>query len=65
MTEFSEGKILLSVAEAAAYLGMTKNMVYELTETEGFPVMRFRRRKFIYKDKLNRWIEENAEKRIF
>ncbi|MFN6430853.1 helix-turn-helix domain-containing protein [Eubacterium callanderi] len=59
-----ENKPVLSVLEASEYLGMPRNKVYDLCKIKGFPVITIGRRKFIPKEKLNEWLNDNAGKTI-
>ncbi|HIS51506.1 MAG TPA: helix-turn-helix domain-containing protein [Candidatus Onthomonas avicola] len=55
------GRILYSVNETAAVMGLGENTVYELTERAGFPVLKFGSLKKIPARALDRWIEEQLE----
>lgn len=59
-----ENKPVLSVLEASQYLGMPRNKVYDLCRIKGFPVILIGRRKFIPKEKLNEWINDQTGKQI-
>lgn len=49
-------KAILSVAELASFLGVSKTIAYRLTASEGFPVLRLGKRILIPMDGLTEWI---------
>ena len=52
---------LLTVQEAAAYLGRTKGSIQHVVADGGLPVVRFDRRVFLDIQDLDRWIERNKQ----
>lgn len=53
-------KLALSVAEAAAVLGVSKPTVYELLRKEGFPRLKVGTRTLIPKQGLEAWVSEQT-----
>ena len=54
-------KIALSVAEAAALLGVSKPTMYDMTHIKGFPAIRFgKRRTLISRARLIEWFEKQC-----
>jgi excisionase family DNA binding protein len=53
---------LLTVEQAAAYIGRTKNAVQYMTAARKIPVVRDGRRVFLDLRELDRWIEQNTER---
>lgn len=49
-------KAILSVAELASFLGVSKTVAYRLAASEGFPVLRLGKRILIPMDGLTEWI---------
>ena len=63
-----DGKIqprLLTVKQAAEYLGRTKAAVQHMVAARRVPVVRDGRRIFLDVQELDRWIEQNTEKAEF
>ena len=54
--------LMLSVAEMAAALGISRAGAYELARSEGFPALRIGTRIVIPKDKLQEWVDKQTEK---
>ncbi len=54
--------VLLTPKETQAVLRCSLPKVYELTESEGFPVVRLGRKKLIPRASLLLWIEQQAGK---
>ena len=54
--------LMLSVPEMAAALGISRAGAYELARSEGFPALRIGTRIVIPKDKLQEWVDKQAEK---
>lgn len=54
-------KMALSVAEAAAELGVSRVTMYQIVKREDFPVARIGSRLLIPREKLQRWLEKQAE----
>ena len=59
-TSYDELPLMLSVAEVAAVLGISRAGAYELVRSEGFPALRIGSRIVVPKDKLRAWIDANA-----
>ena len=59
-------KLTVSVAEAAQMLGISRNSMYDLTESAGFPVIRAGTRKVIPIAEFKQWIgrQRNAEEEV-
>lgn len=55
-------RLTLSVAEAAAVVGISVRGMYNLVKTQGFPTIRIRNRLLVSAPGLTRWLEEQAEK---
>ncbi|MEG2013832.1 MAG: helix-turn-helix domain-containing protein [Anaerovoracaceae bacterium] len=60
----NEAKPVFTAYETAEYLGMSLNRIYDLCKTKDFPVMKIGRRKYIPKEKLDEWINENVGKTV-
>lgn len=54
--------LMLSVPEMGAALGISRAGAYELARSEGFPALRIGTRIVIPKDKLQEWVDKQAEK---
>jgi excisionase family DNA binding protein len=52
---------LLTVEQAAAYIGRTKEAVQHMTAARKIPVVRDGRRVFLDVKELDRWIDQNTE----
>ena len=59
MTE--NGKLLLSVTEAARLLGISRNLAYSLISEGRLPSIRLGRRVLVARQALERWIERQIE----
>lgn len=57
-------KIGLNVTEAAALLGVSRPTMYQLIRRADFPAARIGGRVLIPRDKLQLWLEQQAEARI-
>lgn len=55
-------KIGISVDEACKLLGIGKNLMLKLTQVNGFPAIRFKRKIIINKELLPIWFNENCGK---
>ena len=53
-------KLTYTVVEAAAALGVSKTVMYQIIRTEGFPVIAVGNRRLIPIESFKRWIEERA-----
>lgn len=60
----SDGKLTLTVEEAAKQTGLGINKMYELVNAKGFPAISVGRRKLIVKSKFIEWLEDNIGKRF-
>jgi excisionase family DNA binding protein len=54
-------RVALSIAEAAAALGVSKPTVYTLIKRPGFPVFRVGGRQLISSDGLRDWVQRQVE----
>jgi excisionase family DNA binding protein len=54
-----DGKLTLTVEEAARQTGLGLNKMYELVNAKGFPAITVGRRKLIVKSKFIEWLEDN------
>lgn len=57
-------KIGLNISEAAKLLGISKQLMAELTRQKDFPCVRFKRRVVINRQKLENWFIENSNRNI-
>ncbi|MBQ8248521.1 MAG: helix-turn-helix domain-containing protein [Clostridia bacterium] len=56
-------KLTINVPELAKLLGISRPVAYELTKREGFPAIRIGERRIIIPvDKLNEWLDREAER---
>lgn len=55
-------RLVLTVPEAADLLGISKNLMYELTRREDFPILRVNTRKLIPKNAFYKWLDKQAER---
>ena len=55
-------KLTLSVAEAAAVVGISVRYMYDLVKTDGFPTIQVGRRLLVSAKGLERWLEEQSQK---
>ena len=60
-TNLEELPLTLKAHEAAAGLRISKSNVYELARTESFPAIRIGNRVVIPRDKLIKWMNNQAE----
>lgn len=56
-------KATFTVKELSQYMGVSLALAYELTEREGFPLLRMGRKKVIPIEQLNRWMNEQCQKK--
>jgi excisionase family DNA binding protein len=54
------GPILLSVKDAAAHLGISRGMIYELLNRDEIESLQIGRRRLISREALNRFVETNS-----
>lgn len=57
-------RLTLSVAEAAEQLGVCTKVVYSLTHTDGFPVIKLGRRTRISRVGLYEWVRKHEQRRV-
>lgn len=50
--------VTITVAEAAAYLGVSTDTLYDMVRRKEIPHIRIRRRIFFRRDTLDRWLEQ-------
>lgn len=55
MEQIDQGKISLTVDEAAKVLGVGKNFMLELAKMDGFPAIKFKRKILINREQLIKW----------
>ena len=55
-------KKTLSVAEAAAVVGISTRYMYDLVKTKGFPTIQIGRRLLVSAKGLEQWLDEQAQK---
>ena len=60
-TSYDDLPLMLSVAEVAAVLGISRAGAYELTRSSGFPALKIGSRIVVPKDKFLAWIDANSE----
>ena len=53
-------KVGLNIKEAAELLGVSKQLMSQLSKQKGFPCLRFKRRIVINKQKLLEWFDERS-----
>lgn len=56
-----ETKRILTTAETAAFLGVSKERVYSLAKTGGLPYFRSNRKLFFERNKLTEWIMDRIK----
>ena len=59
-TSYEELPLMLSVAEVAAVLGISRAGAYELARSSGFPALKIGSRIVVPKDKFLAWIDANS-----
>ena len=59
-TSYNELPLMLSVAEVAAVLGISRAGAYELTHSDSFPTLKIGSRIIVPKDKFLAWIDTNS-----
>ena len=52
----------LNALQISAFLGISKTNIYALMNTAGFPTVRVGKRMIVEKDKLLKWLDDNAAK---
>lgn len=55
-------KKTLTVAEAAAVVGISTRYMYDLVKTAGFPTIQIGRRILVSAKGLERWLDEQSQK---
>jgi excisionase family DNA binding protein len=58
-------KVTMDVKELAKMVGVSLPRAYDLTEVEGFPVIRMGRRKIILVEEVRKWLKDNSGKRLW
>ncbi len=58
--DFDELPAMLTAAELAGALGISKAGAYTLIHSKGFPTLRIGKRLMVPKDKLAAWIDRNT-----
>ena len=59
-TSYDELPLMLSVAEVAAVLGISRAGAYELARSSGFPALKIGSRIVVPRDKFLTWIDANS-----
>lgn len=59
-TSYDDLPLMLSVAEVAAVLGISRAGAYELARSSGFPALKIGSRIVVPKDKFLAWIDANS-----
>ena len=59
-TSYDELPLMLSVAEVAAVLGVSRAGAYELARSSDFPVLKIGSRIVVPRDKFLTWIDANS-----
>ena len=59
-TSYDDLPLMLSVAEVAAVLGISRAGAYELAHSDGFPALKIGSRIVVPKDKFLSWIDANS-----
>ena len=59
-TSYDDLSLMLSVAEVAAVLGISRAGAYELVHGNGFPALKIGSRIVVPKDKFLSWIDANS-----
>ena len=59
-TSYDELPLMLSVAEGAAVLGISRAGAYELVHSKGFPALKIGSRIVVPMDKFLAWIDANS-----
>ncbi|GAB7387420.1 hypothetical protein BSNK01_12560 [Bacillaceae bacterium] len=57
-------RVTLTVAEAAAYIGVCEDTIYTMVREKQIPHIRVRRRIFFRKESLDRWMAEQEMKGV-
>ena len=61
-TVLPQRRDIMSIAEAAAYLGISQSTMYQIVRIKGFPCMRIGRRILVNRRMLDAWIDEMTAK---
>lgn len=56
-TRFEDLPLVLDVKTVATVLGISRNKAYELSQSEGFPVLKLGKRKVVPKQRFIEWLE--------
>lgn len=54
-------KLMLSVNELGKYLGIGRTLAYQLSRSEGFPVLKIGKRVLVPVEGLKDWVSKNVE----
>jgi excisionase family DNA binding protein len=57
----NEEKLMLSVNEAAKYLGIGRTLAYQLSRSEGFPILTIGKRVLVPIEGLKAWVNKKVE----
>ncbi len=60
VTSFDQLPITLKADQVAAVLGISRSNAYNLMRSEGFPTLHIGKRMLVPRDKLVRWMDEQA-----
>jgi len=63
MKQVAQEPLLLSVAQVAALLGLSRAKVYSLIENEGLPVIEFGRALRVSPDSLRQWLQQRERRK--
>jgi predicted DNA-binding transcriptional regulator AlpA len=56
-TSFEDLPLVLDVVTVSKILGISRNKAYELSNSEGFPVLKLGKRKVVPKQRFIEWLE--------
>ena len=60
ITSFDQLSLTLNATQVAAILGISRSNAYALMRSEGFPTLHIGKRMLVPRDKLVRWMDEQA-----
>lgn len=55
-------RLTLSVSELADYLGIGRTLAYQLSRSEGFPILKIGKRVLVSVEGLKEWVNKNLTK---
>lgn len=58
-------RLVFTVAEAAALLGISRNSMYQLTRRADFPILHVGKRKLIPNASFVAWLEKQTDDKLF